>query len=324
MNLSERLAKAAMDRRRQPEASAPRAHVTSVDSEPSAALPELAQVPVDPGRVAAMKMRLPEPARPDDATTPGPGLPLWQRPFEEVMRYGALATVTSLPIQPRTDTLDEDLDDAVLAETIPMPGIWMPTASSDLPPLAASESHDLASGSLSSEQTGPNRPHHNLLSDQIAMINLDDVAIDAEIVLDGPSADALLERWSHSVIADVQDRQEKADGLFRRMVDPMQSPRITFGPIDLRDEIVSRAEGAATAPARTEEPAPLFHLDTPAEVVLRRADDVHTCPQCGATAHVDIHDPLRGRIHLSCDNCFKMWQERVESTAASDEPFMRD
>lgn len=323
MNLSERLAKAAMDRRRQPEASAPSVHVTSFDSEPSAALPELAQVPVDPGRVAAMKMRLPEPAGPVEATTPGTGLPLWQRPFEEVMRYGALATVTSLPIQPRSDSGDDDLDDSVLAETIPMPGIWMPTATSDLPPLAASESHDLASGSLSSEPTAHDRPNHSLLSDQIAMIDLDDVAIDAEIVLDGPSADALLERWSHRVIADVHDRQEKADGLFRRMVDPMQPPRITFGPIDLRDETASRAEGAATTQPRTEEPAPLFHFDTPADV-LRRADDVHTCPQCGAIAHVDIHDPLRGRIHLSCDNCFKMWQERVEATAGSDEPFMRD
>jgi hypothetical protein len=33
---------------------------------------------------------------------------------------------------------------------------------------------------------------------------------------------------------------------------------------------------------------------------------------------------MRGRIHLSCDSCFKMWQQRVETTAHSDEPFMRD
>ena len=64
--------------------------------------------------------------------------------------------------------------------------------------------------------------------------------------------------------------------------------------------------------------------ERPAEVVLRRAEDEHLCPQCGAKAHVDIHDPLRGRVHLSCDNCFKMWQERVETAADSDQPFMRD
>jgi hypothetical protein len=41
-------------------------------------------------------------------------------------------------------------------------------------------------------------------------------------------------------------------------------------------------------------------------------------------ANLDIHDPMRGRVHLSCDSCFKMWQVRVESTVQSDEPFMRD
>ncbi|MEO8695470.1 MAG: hypothetical protein ABI658_18250 [Acidimicrobiales bacterium] len=306
MNLSERLAKAAMDRRRQPEPSAPRFIVTSIDSEPrAAALPEPAQEPVDPGRVSVMKMRLPEPASPDAAATPSTGLPLWQRPFEEVMRYGALATVTSLPIQPRDgDTVDEDLDDAVLAEAIPMPGVWMPTATADLPPLASSQAHDLASGSLSSEQPGHSRSPHNHLSDQIAMINLDDVAIDAEIVLDGPSA----------------------DDLYQRLFDAtqQQSPRVTFGPIDLRDQIATRAEGAATTLPHTEEAAPLFRFESSAKVVLPRADDVHNCPQCGATARVDIHDPLRGRVHLSCADCFKMWQERVETTADSDEPFMRD
>ena len=105
----------------------------------------------------------------------------------------------------------------------------------------------------------------------------------------------LLDRWSQDVSADVQDRQDKVDGLYRRMVDAVQTPRVTFEPIDLRDEIQ-----------------------------LPRADAEHTCPQCGARARIDIHDPMRGRIHLSCDSCFKMWQQRVESTEQSDEPFMRD
>ncbi|MEO5839168.1 MAG: hypothetical protein ABIQ73_21065 [Acidimicrobiales bacterium] len=300
---------------------------TSVDPEPNVALlPDRGEATVDLSRVAVMKMRLPESTSTDTAAEPSTGLPLWQRPFADVMRDARLATVTSLPIQPRNnDTIDDDLDGAELAQTIPMPGIWMPTVGDDdLPPVASSESHGLAGGALRSEQDGHRHHDHLYLSDQVAMIDLDDVAIDAEIILDGPSADALLDRWLENVIADVDDRQEKVDDLYQRMVDITQHPRITFGPIDLRDEIVlPRAEGAATT-LSSEEPAPLFHFETPVEVVLARVDDEHTCPQCGATARVDIHDPLRGRIHLSCDNCFKMWQERVESTVDSDEPFMRD
>lgn len=324
MNLSERLAKAAMERRRQPEADAPRGHVTPIDSHPSSALlPERSPDPVDSGRIAVMKMRLPEPTSPDTTSASDTGLPLWQRPFIDVMRDAGLATVTSLPIHPRDDdTTDDDLDNAELAKTIPMPGLWMPKSTADadhdkfhMPPLAAAESEGLASGSLRSEHDGHSTDRaHNYLSDQIAMINLDDVAVDAEIILDGPSADVLLDRWSHNVTADEQDRQERLDGLYRRMADAAKQPRVTFGPIDLRDQVVAPAE----------DPAPLFRVERPAEVVLRRVDDEHLCPQCGAAARVDIHDPMRGRIHLSCDSCYKMWQERVESTVQSDQPFMRD
>ncbi|HUP76786.1 MAG TPA: hypothetical protein VM282_27370 [Acidimicrobiales bacterium] len=298
MNLSERLAKAAMERRRQPEANAQQVPVTSIESHPSSALlPDRTADPVDAGRVAVMKMRLPDPTNPETTTESSTGLPLWQRPFVDVMREAGLATVTSLPIQPRGEAaIDDDLDDFELAQTIPMPGVRMsePVIDIDrdelhLPRLATSEAVDLASGTLPCD--------HDL-------VNFDDVAIDAEIVFDGPSADALLERWSEDVSADVHDREEQVDGLYRRMVDAtQQQPRITFGPIDLCDEI--------TTP--TEEPAP-----------LPRADAEHRCPQCGAVASVDIHDPMRGRVHLSCDSCFQMWQVRVESTVHSDEPFMRD
>lgn len=310
MNLSERLAKAAMERRRQPEASAQHVPVTSIESHPSSALlPDHIADPVDASRVAVMKMRLPESTNPETTTESSTGLPLWQRPFADVMREAVLATVTSLPIQPRgEEAIDDDLDDFELAQTIPMPGVRMsePVIDIDrdelhLPRLATAEAIDLASGTL--------RFDH-------AIVNLDDVAVDAEIVFDGPSADALLERWSDDVSADVHDRQEKVDGLYRRMVDATQQhPRITFGPIDLRDEVI----------APIEEPAPLFR-DPSAEAAapLPRADAEHRCPQCGAVANVDIHDPMRGRVHLSCDSCFKMWKVRVESTVHSDEPFMRD
>jgi len=310
-----------MERRRQPEASAQHVHVTSMDSQStSALLPDRTPDPVDAGRVTAMKMRLPEPTNAETTAESNTGLPLWQRPFDDVMRDAGLATVTSLPVHPRgNDAMDEDLENAELAQTIPMPGVWMHDTDVDdlhVPPLASSESAGLAGGSLSSEHRSHDTDHdHNYLADQMAMINLDDVTIDAEIVLDGSSADALLDRWSEDVSADEHHRQEKVDGLYQRMVDAAQHPRITFGPIDLRDEIVLPAY---------EEPAPLFRTASAAEAPLARVEDEHICPQCGAKANVDIHDPMRGRVHLSCDACFKMWQVRVESTVHSDEPFMRD
>ena len=321
MNLSERLAKAAMERRRQPEASPQHVQRTSMDSQStSALLPDRTPEPVDTGRITAMKMRLPEPTSAETTSESNGGLPLWQRPFDDVMRDAGLATVTTLPIHPRDyDVIDEDLENVELAQTIPMPGVWMPDTDVDdlhVPRLASSESAGLAGGSLSSEQRSHDTDHdHKYLSDHMAMINLDDVTIDAEIVLDGSSADALLDRWSEGVSAVEHDRQEKVDGLYQRMVDAAQHPRITFGPIDLRDEIVLPAY---------EELAPLFRTESAAEAPLARVDDEHICPQCGAKANVDIHDPMRGRVHLSCDSCFKMWQVRVESTVHSDEPFMRD
>jgi hypothetical protein len=319
VNLSERLAKAAMERLRQPEASAQHVHVTSMESQStSALLPDRTPDPVDTGRVTAMKMRLPEPTSSGATSESTAGLPLWQRPFDDVMRDAGLATVTSLPIQPRdNDAIDEDLENVELAQTIPMPGVWMPDTELDdldVPPLASSESAGLAGGSLSSEHR-THHTDHKYLSDQVAIINLDDVTIDAETVLEGSSADALLDRWSEDVSADEHDRQERVDGLYQRMVDAAQHPRITSGPIDLRDEIVLPAY---------EEPAPLSRTEGAAEVTLARVDDEHVCPQCGAKANVDIHDPVRGRVHLSCDSCFKLWQVRVEPTVHSDEPFMRD
>jgi hypothetical protein len=322
VNLSERLAKAAMERRRQPEGSAQQVDVATMEPQSTSAfLPDRTPEPISTGRVVAMKMRLPEPTSPETTIDSNEGLPLWQRPFVDVLRDAGLATVTTLPIQPReNEAIEEDLDDVELAQTIPMPGVRMHDADLDdlhVPPLGTSESTGLASASLSSE-SGHHIDHdHPYSSDQMSIVNLDDVTIDAEIVLDGSSADALLDRWSEDVSADVHHRQERVDGLYQRMVDAEQYPRVTFGPIDLRDEIVlDHAEG----------PAPLFRSEVATEVAapLPRVDDEHTCPQCGAKANLDIHDPMRGRIHLSCDSCFKMWQVRVESTVHSDEPFMRD
>lgn len=38
-------------------------------------------------------------------------------------------------------------------------------------------------------------------------------------------------------------------------------------------------------------------------------DVVFPCPQCGQPGHTDIHDKTSGRRYLSCNSCFKMWQE---------------
>lgn len=55
------------------------------------------------------------------------------------------------------------------------------------------------------------------------------------------------------------------------------------------------------------------------ERVLRRVrsrDEVRRicCPGCGHTARVDIVDRVTGRRHLSCEYCFRMWQEVGEPT----------
>jgi hypothetical protein len=290
----------------------------------------------DIDRLEPMKMRLPaELATPVET---GP-LPLWERPLVDVMRDDSLATVTPFPFVPRAhDAIDDDLEGAILAEPIPMRGEWVvPSIDVDryelhVPPLGVFEAQGLAGVSLRAERddlmtdaradldfdavvdaesvidltdepvidldditTDAEIVEPEIAEDDDALVlDLDDITVDAEIV-EPASADALLDQWSAGVTAYTEDRREKVDGLYKRLVDAAQQPRITFGPLDLRD---STGAGGAVAD--------------------------HLCPQCGALARIDIHDPIRGRIHLSCDSCFKMWQEKVESTVSIDEPFMRD
>ena len=40
--------------------------------------------------------------------------------------------------------------------------------------------------------------------------------------------------------------------------------------------------------------------------------DAPLCPRCGAPARVDINDRTRGVLHVSCDECFAMWQTPAE------------
>jgi hypothetical protein len=343
VNLSERLAKAAQDRRNQHEAAKRGLEVTTVGasaldlaSVPSY-LPAPIADPVDHGQPEPMKMRLPEAAAPFDPETGR--LPLWQRPVVDVGRDEPLATVTTLPVVPVHDVDDAEFENAELAEPIPMRGEWLvPPVAVDrdelhVPPLAAFEAEGLANGLLRTEHLVRHHDEHvphahadvqedtvidldefavdaeiihhddtvidldefavdaEIIHHDDTVIDLDEIAVDAEII-EPSSADELLEQWSAGVDAYAHAQSEKVDGLYRQLVDVAQQPRITFGPIDLR---VGVSEATA-----------------------------HFCPQCGATARIDIHDPIRGRIHLSCDSCYKMWQERVDSTVSIDEPYMRD
>lgn len=42
------------------------------------------------------------------------------------------------------------------------------------------------------------------------------------------------------------------------------------------------------------------------------------CPGCGAPGHTDIQDRFSGRRHLSCLQCFKMWQVKEVATLDRD------
>ena len=37
------------------------------------------------------------------------------------------------------------------------------------------------------------------------------------------------------------------------------------------------------------------------------------CPVCNAAARVDVVDLREKRLHMSCDQCFRMWQDRVRT-----------
>ena len=45
-------------------------------------------------------------------------------------------------------------------------------------------------------------------------------------------------------------------------------------------------------------------------------DEVFPCPACGAPGQLDIREGASGRCYLSCNSCFKMWQEVREPDKA--------
>ena len=161
MNLSERLAKAAMERGRVPDGNARRVQVTrlgqsSIDAPSdteatSHLLPGLVNDPIDAARVTVMQMRLPDPASLESSGDAPSPLPLWERPLVDLLGATSLATVTTLPLAPFADNADDDYDGGELAQTIQMPGMRMPEPAVDVdltelyvPPLAATEAQGLA------------------------------------------------------------------------------------------------------------------------------------------------------------------------------------
>jgi hypothetical protein len=48
----------------------------------------------------------------------------------------------------------------------------------------------------------------------------------------------------------------------------------------------------------------------------RHQDVEFPCPSCGAPGQLDIREGASGRCYLSCNSCFKMWQEVREPDKA--------
>ena len=124
---------------------------------------------------------------------------------------------------------------------------------------------------------------------------------------------------------------------------PALSPLRRAGHVENRGALSSRLRHTAPAasPAKAEpepgRPRQLRGLgprqESLAEVAAaRRAArtaepmvERHFCEHCGMPARIDIHDQLRGRMHLSCHGCFRMWQIEVAPTFVGDSgPQMRD
>ena len=47
-----------------------------------------------------------------------------------------------------------------------------------------------------------------------------------------------------------------------------------------------------------------------------REEEAFPCPACGAPGQLDIREGASGRCYLSCNSCFKMWQEVREPDKA--------
>ena len=75
------------------------------------------------------------------------------------------------------------------------------------------------------------------------------------------------------------------------------------------------------APAPAEAPASRRNRRRHMEFTSMRRHSNHEeaefpCPSCGAPGQLDIREGASGRCYLSCNSCFKMWQEVREPDKA--------
>lgn len=113
-----------------------------------------------------------------------------------------------------------------------------------------------------------------------------------------------------------------------RFADAEPTPAVA-GPQLFARPAADVATAGAAAPATTERasipPRPTLGMRRLRAKSQGRTVPVHECPGCGAAARVDIHDPFRGRMHLSCPSCYRMWQEEFTPVGHDDESaLMRD
>ena len=153
--------------------------------------------------------------------------------------------------------------------------------------------------------------------------------VEAVIYLDGaPSAPADLEALPRRKRIDREPVQREIDPRFeqyaRRIVQPLAGLEpVTYEPqLQLQEESMNRYATRTASP-----PAPMMRRRGRKRArKLKNAAPQgvpHLCPQCGSIARIDIHDPFRGRLHLSCNACFKMWQKEIApSYAPAEESYL--
>src|SRR5688500_917835 len=66
---------------------------------------------------------------------------------------------------------------------------------------------------------------------------------------------------------------------------------------------------AAPAPPRASRRNRRRHVELTEEPGDAHFDEVFPCPVCGAPGQLDTREGASGRCYLSCNSCFKMWQE---------------
>lgn len=142
-----------------------------------------------------------------------------------------------------------------------------------------------------------------------------------------------LESWTERTLSDERARQAQLDSLYEIIA----AERVQRGlpgtePHERRGDTTpfSKIRLAHSAKQATVEERPTSRLAKARPTLADLRHEVkpgasRECPACGAPARIDIHDPVRGRMHLSCNSCYKMWQEHTDAVENAHESItMRD